>query len=508
MSMSTLPPPPPNQPPTAVWVQPPPPPPPPSSQSTPPTRPPTGPIPNNGSVRAAEVLVLVLAGIAGDLALRSSLAGAATVAYIGLGVTALVIGRRSTTTTFLRALPAIVVLAPWLLLRTSSGPNQIAVVTMLAAAIAAVGLVNAPRIPSGFRWAVVEGARWCSHLVLQIPFLARPLRRLRVGQDAAGVLRGVALSIPVLVILGVLLASADAVFANLFDGFINASFIGHLIMAVASALFIGSFVSRAAEPRTEALAGTQPLLGSTEVLVILGALTALFGAFVTTQIVTAFGGADAILAAENLTRAEYARNGFFQLVWVAGLTLAVLVPLRSLAPFDATALRRFRILATTVVALTVAIDVVAISRLLLYIEAFDLTRARIWAFAYAVFIAVALVIFALHQLGVAAHRAWFGPAIGTAWTAMVLTLLVISPDRLIVNYNIDNASTGQGLDVRHLGELSADAVPTIVDRLDELAVPDAADLLERLCERDFRAPWYGYNASRAAARDALVERCG
>ncbi len=59
-------------------------------------------------------------------------------------------------------------------------------------------------------------------------------------------------------------------------------------------------------------------------LLALGALIALFAAFVALQLATLFGGHEHVLRAAGLTYAEYARQGFGQLIAAAALTLAVI----------------------------------------------------------------------------------------------------------------------------------------------------------------------------------------
>ena len=56
----------------------------------------------------------------------------------------------------------------------------------------------------------------------------------------------------------------------------------------------------------------------------LGVLDALFIAFVAVQATVLFGGHAHVLETEGLTYAEYARQGFWQLLWVSALTLLVL----------------------------------------------------------------------------------------------------------------------------------------------------------------------------------------
>ena len=53
-------------------------------------------------------------------------------------------------------------------------------------------------------------------------------------------------------------------------------------------------------------------------------VAAVLGVWCVVQLVVVGGGAESVLKAENITPAEYARRGFFQLVAAAALSLAVL----------------------------------------------------------------------------------------------------------------------------------------------------------------------------------------
>src|SRR5205823_3431807 len=75
------------------------------------------------------------------------------------------------------------------------------------------------------------------------------------------------------------------------------------------------------------LAGRGPLvsIGRIELVVVLGALDALFLAFVLVQFRYFFGGANLVETSATLTYSEYARRGFFELVYVAALVLPTLL---------------------------------------------------------------------------------------------------------------------------------------------------------------------------------------
>ena len=126
-----------------------------------------------------------------------------------------------------------------------------------------------------------------------------------------------------------LFVTADAAFAQIvddaFDWDVDVDRAGErvavflLVAGLPGALLLtaATRVRAAPAPRSRAL-------GRTEWLIALAALDALFAAFVALQLTTLFGGDEHVLRTAGLTYAEYAREGFAQLMVAAALTLAVI----------------------------------------------------------------------------------------------------------------------------------------------------------------------------------------
>ncbi|HEX8127871.1 MAG TPA: DUF4173 domain-containing protein, partial [Pyrinomonadaceae bacterium] len=136
-------------------------------------------------------------------------------------------------------------------------------------------------------------------------------------------------------------------------------------------------------------------LGAVEVGVVLGLLNVLFACFVAVQFRYFFGGAARVMAITELTYSEYARRGFFELTWVAGLVLPLLLGahalLRKKSP---AAVRIFRPLAGAQVALLFVIMASAIARMRLYQSAYGLTELRLYTTAFMLWLGLVFVWFA------------------------------------------------------------------------------------------------------------------
>ena len=199
-------------------------------------------------------------------------------------------------------------------------------------------------------------------------------------------------------------------------------------------------------------------LNITELTIVLGALDALFLVFILLQFRYFFGGS-AMLGTSNLSYSDYARRGFFELVWVAALVLPLLLfaswLLRTENPRQ---LRRFRALAGALVLLVFAVMISAVQRMLLYTDQYGLTELRLYPTAFMAWLAMVFVWYLLTVLRGNRNRFVFG-ALMVAF-AMALFLNCLNPDDLIVRTNLQRRSDVVAFDAAYNSSLSADAVPS------------------------------------------------
>jgi hypothetical protein len=270
--------------------------------------------------------------------------------------------------------------------------------------------------------------------------------------------RGTLLAVAVAAPFAALFAAADAAFAEWLDavgGVFPALgddvglrlFIAFAVLAVAGAL-----LRLALSARRVAVPGA-PLVGRTEWAIALGALNALFAAFVALQLASLFGGHDFVQRTAGLTYAEYAREGFGQLVAVAALTLVVIGAARRWTARGSAGEERLqRLLLGGLCALTLVVLVSAHHRLGLYLDAFGATRDR--AFAQWEILWLGALFVAL-MAGARARGL-------VAVTGIALVLLgAADPDRRVAERNVDRYHATGHLDVWTITTLSADAVPAI-----------------------------------------------
>jgi hypothetical protein len=351
------------------------------------------------------------------------------------------------------------------------------------------------------------------------PFLARGVGRLMVGRQFSPALRGVVLAGALVVVFGGLFVSADRVFAELAQDLLLPDL---SLLPARAAIFVAvAVVSTAlitAGPRFAHLGPPRLLeavrtatfgeqaerrpwagLSPVEWVVPLGLLDLLFAAFVWVQFAYLFGGRGRVVGTTGLTFAEYARQGFFQLVAVAALSLVVVASAwrwaRRRQPRD---YRVLDVLLGVLLALNLVVLASALQRLVLYEQEFGFTRLRISVHAVILWLAGVLVLVIL--AGVLRRGSWLPRAVVALSAAGLLVFNVFNPDGLVAARNVERYAETDKIDVFYLAVLSPDAVPSL----------SALPLAKRECALaphrellDEPEAWPAWNLGRARARAEL-----
>lgn len=332
------------------------------------------------------------------------------------------------------------------------------------------------------------------------------------AKRAGAVGRGVLLTLPLVLIFGGLLMSADPVFARLVGDVVSfdlTSVFWHLFTIGVLAWLAGGYL-RGALLGTPLVRGGPALpvsLGGVEVGMMLGALNALFLTFLVIQARYLFGGAEHLLAIAGLTAAEYARSGFFELMFVAALALPVLLVSHELLRKDARTLRAYRWLAGALAVQVGAMLFSAGARMRLYVSGFGLTEDRLYASAVMVWLATVFAAFFLTVLRGRAERLG-GAALVTGWLTLG-ALNAANPDVLIARVNVARMEQGRNVDGDHLGSLGAGAVPLALAALPRMSAHDQCMLAHRLVRRwgDGEGKgWRDWNKARSEARTLVRAR--
>ena len=337
---------------------------------------------------------------------------------------------------------------------------------------------------------VVAGVNACfgalSLVFGDIQWSVMAARRERSRQVVA-VSTGLLLALPLLIVFGGLLASADAVFQSLIENLFNwdiNQIVSHAFTIGVWSWLVAGFLRQTFLSKTLASPASTSYfsLGAVEIGTALGALNLLFLAFVLVQFRYFFGGAEAIRTTINLTYSEYARRGFFELVEVAALALPTLLAAHHLLKKDnRSGVRSFNVLAAITIGLLFIIMYSAVLRMKLYTDEFGLTELRLYTTAFMGWLALVFVWFGATVLRGQRERFIFGGLI--AGFAVLIGLNALNPDALIVRTNAARVNAPNPLDAEYMTVLSADSVPALIEALPSLAEADRCAVAAQLIER-------------------------
>jgi len=472
----------------------------------------------------ATIGLAVSLAVAADAVLREGINGAAFPVWIAMVVSSLAaLAWRAGETISREArgwLLAAVVFSLGLVWRDAETLQALDFLATVAALMAAAASLNAPR-------AVLLAPR-LRHVVQTV---LRTLRSIAgdfgalLFRDAAarvdsskwttlgrralyvGLLAGV-----ITLVFGSLLADADPIFAS----FITlphidvGDIVRHVVVIAVLTWTIGGWARGALIEKLESPTriGSSPWpLGALEINTVFITLIVLFGAFILTQLGWLFGGEAFLRERTGLTAAAYARNGFFQMVWIVVLVIPLLVGTRaSLRPGWALARLHTR-LALPVVALLGAIIISAALRMRLYVRYYGLSIERFYPLVFMGWLAFVLVWLAVTTLRGRPRR--LGPGVALSALATLAGLNVVSPDRVVARMNVARSAIAgtQPLDVSYLATLSGEAidwtVPAILADANAAAEPmDRCRALKRVLNRWGPArqhDWRTWNAGTSHA---------
>lgn len=266
---------------------------------------------------------------------------------------------------------------------------------------------------------------------------------------------GIAISIPLLIVIVGLLVSADAVFRNLFtEVFSNLRLPEHkfylcLLLGIG---MIGSYSLLAyfADGKINDVVNEkrkwEPVVGIT----FLSIITVVYLIFSVIQISYLFIGNFAL--PDGYTYAAYAREGFFQLLFVCLINLGII--LICISRFQENLV--LKIILTVFSCCTFIMIASSAMRMILYIETYQLTFLRI-------LVLWALVVISVLLCGciVTIYKNSF-PLFQYVMVAVTVLYLIFSlakPDYLIAKYNL--TYNGEQADMYYLINLSTDAVPAM-----------------------------------------------
>ncbi len=330
---------------------------------------------------------------------------------------------------------------------------------------------------------------------------------------------GILIALPFLFIFGALFASADLAFNRLIDSIIifqiPDEFVGHAFLVfgtfvVALGLFAYIFNIPTQKKSQDTLENDKPEKisadRSIEIKVFLWLIAGLFAVFIIFQIAYLFGGIINI-SEQDFSYADYARRGFWELLFVSFFSLVILLIIDQYTKSNRSRLTWFRIPGLVLTAEVFIIIISALKRLNLYIDAYGLTAQRLYAAGFIIFLAVIFILLAIKLWREKEERFFaFGTLVSMISFLIILNLL--NPDAFIARQNIERFDQTGKIDIHYLGNLSADALPTTLGVYDQLNDPDKEELTRLIdIKKEWlekqQVHWQTYNISRDRALTEL-----
>lgn len=272
------------------------------------------------------------------------------------------------------------------------------------------------------------------------------------------ILIGVAISIPLLIVIIALLFTADIVFAefiaDLFEKINFGDIVGILLTLLA--VWFGAYCAFRYLGKHK-ISNTcvdsrklEPLIAIT----VLSLISIVYLFFSIIQILFLFWGE--MQLPESYTYAEYAREGFFQLLFVCILNLVIVLFVRSYFRKNIV----LNVLLTIISCCTYIMIASSAFRMLMYVKNYNLTFLRIlvfWGLALMAILLAGIMIHIFYEKFPLFHYGLFVVSI------CYLVLSFSHPDYWIAKYNLEHieVTSDANMDYEYLASLSSDAAPAL-----------------------------------------------
>jgi hypothetical protein len=346
----------------------------------------------------------------------------------------------------------------------------------------------------------------CSELPAWVRRGLPALSPVAVRPRALGV---VGLTSLLVLVFAALFSAADPAYAALVGGVVPDTDLGGLVnrgvvlgLVLVAALSAAALGLHPAQVDALAPAPARPVR-RVEWLAPLVAVDVVFVSFVLVQLAVLFGGNRHVLQTRGLSYAEYARHGFWELLVVTLLTLAVVAAAVRWAPRESARDRLLlRVLVGVLCVTTLVVVASALHRMSLYEQAFGYTRLRL--VVQVTELALGAVLLLVLLAGVRLSGSWLPRGVVALAAVSLLGLAVLDPDGWIAARNVDRYERTGQLDPSYLASLSADAVPALL----RLPQKERSCVLQRQAARlqQVQDHWYDGNLARRHARALLRDQ--
>ena len=305
--------------------------------------------------------------------------------------------------------------------------------------------------------------------------ISESVKKSGTATAVKNILFGLLVTIPLTIVVGVLLSSADSGVEEILSGMgemLTENVVVTLIelaCAIPVGFWIFGMLYSAAQkipvPDNEyyeqklASARMIPNLGLYAGVTPICVLYLIYVISQTSYFLSAFAGK----LPSDMIYSEYARRGFFELCAIAVINLAVILVMTGCAKNGGE--KRPKLLtgyASLICLFTLFIISTALAKMVLYIKAYGLTSLRLYTAWFMVLLAVVFLVLLVRQF---VRRIPTAAVLTAAFTVLFGVLCFSRPDALIAEYNISRYEKGtlSDLDTNTLYSLSEDAYVVILN---------------------------------------------
>lgn len=290
---------------------------------------------------------------------------------------------------------------------------------------------------------------------------------LKKYRTVSRVFMGLAAALPILLVAGFLLGRADVVFGSMVVHWMETVLNVWNILIMVSMTAFGAFgvYCLICGACMDQISGEEKTIRTHEpvsAITCMSAVALLYLFFSGIQVIYLFLGKGSL--PEGVTYSSYARQGFFQLLFVAVMNLVMV--LMNLKFF-----KRSNFLngvLTVICGCTYVMIASAAYRMVLYVGEYHLTYLRVLVLWFLLLLACMMV-----GVVILIYRNRF-PLFG--WCLVMISVFFVGfsymrPDRVIADYNVVHAGEWSDSDFTYMTQaLSADAVPVVLEALEDDAV--------------------------------------
>lgn len=312
---------------------------------------------------------------------------------------------------------------------------------------------------------------------------------------------GIVCSVPFLIIVVGLLGSADIIFGNMVNSIlgqitISWDVVGFLLLMCIVMVYCYCLLYKLSTHGAGNAAYIKNKLEPVIGIAFVGMLTAVYLLFSFIQILSPFLGES--MLPDGYSYSNYAREGFFQLLFVAAFNLVVILVCNAIFAKH----KVLKIVLTVMCTCTYIMIASSAVRMFMYIEIYDLTYLRL-------LVCFALLLIGILMIGVIISiykEKFMLMRYFIAVTSVLYILLAFShPEYIIAKYNLEVAgleiyADETGLDARYLSQCSSDAAPAINDYLERhggMETDDMPSLTKRKFESYFARVDSEYNQNNS-----------